>query len=178
MRSNRLLLLGAALLVVAGLSQAKDGVKVEGPKWFLAPPQGEGIYGVGMEHGTDPAAASRGADSLACREVSKILATKVAGWARNARETGNLEGFEDPALASVDALGAVDQDLVPCRVEKRDSRKDGDGTFRAYSLVFVARVQAVTAAKAMQARRLEKGVDNAHDELDNAVRTTGPTGGQ
>ncbi|MBK9579723.1 MAG: hypothetical protein IPO40_21850 [Fibrobacteres bacterium] len=155
--------------ILPSLAHAKDGWRVEEPGWFTRPPTTEkGIHGIGMGQSRDLPDASATADSLACREIQDRLVSKVVKWREQAKREGDLEGsianLRDGDFAKLDVSG------VKCQIQKRDHRKDSDGSFRAYSLGFLGKDESIAAVLASQDAKLKADAASVQDELDRAIQ--------
>jgi hypothetical protein len=156
-------------MALPSLAGSADGRKVNAPNWVYKPPtSNKGIYGVGLGQSADLQKASVAADSAACREITGLIGNTVAAWAEQARKDGDEEG----AHVDLATPGTLDIGWVDCQIQKRDHRKDADDRFRAYSLGFLGKAEAVAAEKAARERQLQHGAQGSQDELDRVIKDT------
>lgn len=169
----RFFLAFAGLLALGGCASSKTaGVPVQGvPDWYLNPPTGNGIYGVGTIQSKSLQLAKEQADFAGCKEIAGVLSHKVEGltsqFLGQDGAVGSAEAVEDLKSA---ARAIVNLRLTGCASKKREVQQMPDGSYKVYSLQFLDPTSAMAAAKAArESRKAQAQSKEAFAELDRLL---------
>ena len=112
-----------AVVVMSGCAGTSKGVKDESgmPSFVLNPPSEAGkLYGTGIAQKSNPQLAKDIADLNAKTEIAKILGEHIANITKQFMQESGINRPEVTEFSQSVTRSVTDQNLIGCRIEKRD----------------------------------------------------------